>query len=166
MPADFGAVAAEREFGIDVVKAQFPAWSVGFSGHSAEGVEDFEERNVLVIVAVGNGKGIAGGGGEDGKPLFVGRARGVLEHEQTEKQQNGSANARAESDAGGGGQTQPFTVKDVKVRVNQGCGGWRGDVGVCFRRVKPSPELLVMEFGDGRRGEPRLYLAIQDYSSA
>jgi len=24
---------------------------------------------------------------------------------------------------------------------------------------------LVMEFGDGRRGEPRLYLAIQDYSS-
>jgi hypothetical protein len=48
--------------------------SIHFGGDVSQRLEELEQANIFVVIAIKNGKGIVGSVGVNGDPLFVGRA--------------------------------------------------------------------------------------------
>lgn len=67
---DSGATLVDGELPENVVVVQTPVQAVGFGADRAEGIEKFEESDVVAPLALHDREGIVGDGGVDGEMFF------------------------------------------------------------------------------------------------
>jgi hypothetical protein len=60
----------DGKFSENVVVVQMPVQAVRLGADGSEGFEEFEKSDVIVALALDDGKGIVGDGGVDGETLF------------------------------------------------------------------------------------------------
>src|SRR5277367_3206247 len=75
---EFTAGKTRGEFVVDLVITKFPVRPARFGADCAQGLEDFEQANVFVAIALENREGVIGGSGVNGDAFFV---RGAVEEE-------------------------------------------------------------------------------------
>jgi hypothetical protein len=65
-----GAVLTSDKFAFDIVVADAPTPAIDFGADSAEGVEEFEQANVIVVRSLHDGQEVVGRNGVDGETLL------------------------------------------------------------------------------------------------
>jgi hypothetical protein len=65
-----GAVLASDKFALDIVVADAPTLAVESGADSAEGVEEFEQPNVIVVRSLNDGQGVVSRDGVDREMLL------------------------------------------------------------------------------------------------
>ena len=69
-PLNAGAVLASDKFAFDIVVADAPTLAVDSGADSAEGVEEFEQPNVIVVRSLNDGQGVVSRDGVDRETLL------------------------------------------------------------------------------------------------